>query len=172
MYCFEWPAVIGSTTWPLIRHRDRPFGVEICGEPGTTRGSLRHPLRPLFHWYYTRELRHMCQSAAATAYVTSEMFQQLYPPAAGAFTTHYSSIELPVSQVLSQPRVFRAANRPWRLICVGTFRIMYKGQDVLLEALARVIAVRLRRNRDISWRRSLPRRDGTFGPRFENTRPR
>ena len=136
---FRMAGMIGSTTWPLIRHRNRPFGVEICGEPGTTRGSLRHPLRPLLHWHYTREMRRVCQSAAATAYVTTEMFQQLYPPAAGTFTTHYSSIELPVWQVLSQPRVFSAANRPWRLICVGTFRIMYKGQDVLLEALARVI---------------------------------
>ena len=31
------------------------------------------------------------------------------------------------------------ADGPWRLICVGTFRIMYKGQDVLLKAQARVI---------------------------------
>ena len=129
--------MIGSTAWPLIRHRNRPFGVEICGEPGTTRGSLRHPLRPLLHWHYTREMRRVCQSAAATAYVTSEMFQQLYPPAAGAFTTHYSSIELPVSQVLPQPREFRTGKSTLRLICVGTFKLCTKAQDVLLEALAR-----------------------------------
>ena len=133
---FRMAGVIGSTVWPLLRTNNRPFGIEICGDPGTTRGSLRHPLRPLLHWYYTRDMRQICQAAAATAYVTSAMYQRRYPPANGTFTTNYSSIELRSSQVVSKPRDFTLADRPQRLICVGTFSIMYKGQDVLLHALA------------------------------------
>jgi glycosyltransferase involved in cell wall biosynthesis len=135
---FRMAGVIGSMAWPLIGQRSRPFGVEICGEPGTTRGSLRHPLRPLLHWYYTRDMRKICRAAAATAYVTAQKFQQSYPPAPGAYTTNYSSIELPGWQILPQPREFKPANRTFRLICVGTLKIMYKAQDVLLRALAEV----------------------------------
>jgi glycosyltransferase involved in cell wall biosynthesis len=135
---FRVAGVIGTAVWPLVR-APRPFALEVCGEPGTTRGSLRHPLRPFFHWYYTRDLRQMCQAAAATAYVTAETLQMRYPPATGACTTHYSSIELRESQVLSQPPgpIVRAG--PFRLICVGTFSIMYKGQDVLLRALSQLV---------------------------------
>ena len=135
---FRMAGVIGSTAWPLLGNSNRPFGVEICGDPGTTRGSLRHPLRPILHWYYARDMRRICRAASATAYVTAAMYQNRYPPAPGTFTTNYSSIELDRNQILDAAREFHLAHRPWRIVCVGTFSIMYKGQDVLLRALAQM----------------------------------
>jgi hypothetical protein len=67
---FRVPGVIGPATWPVLERR-RPFGAEVCGDPSGAfaRGSLQHPLRPFFRWYYTRSLRRMCQAASATATV-------------------------------------------------------------------------------------------------------
>ena len=136
---FRVAGVIGTAVWPLVQSRGQPFGVEVCGDPGTTRGSLRHPLRPFFHWYFTRDLRQMCQSASASAYVTAQTLQSRYPPAADAYTTNYSSIELPDSRILPAARTDFLQSGTRRLVCVGTFTIMYKGQDVLLKALAKLV---------------------------------
>jgi glycosyltransferase involved in cell wall biosynthesis len=136
---FRVAGVIGTAVWPLVQSRGQPFGAEVCGDPGTTRGSLRHPLRPFFHWYFTRDLRRMCQAASASAYVTAQTLQSRYPPAVGAYTTNYSSIELPNSRILNASRADFLTSGARRLVCVGTFTIMYKGQDVLLQALAQLV---------------------------------
>src|SRR6185295_745777 len=52
------PCVIGGATWRMMP-RGRPFGVEVVADPYDTfaPGSVRHPLRPLFRWWFTRQLR-------------------------------------------------------------------------------------------------------------------
>ena len=69
------------------------------------------------------------------AYVTREALQRRYPPASGAFTTHYSSIDLPAGALRGEPRTDFA--QPRRLIFVGTLEVLYKAPNVLIAALAR-----------------------------------
>ena len=61
--------------------------------------------------------------------------QHRYPPAPEAFATHYSSVELPAEAFVSEPPKPRMSN-PVRLITIGSMEHLYKGQDVLLRALA------------------------------------
>jgi glycosyltransferase involved in cell wall biosynthesis len=125
--------------WVLwhLRKSGRPYAVEVVADPYDVFGpsAVRHPLRPLFRWWFTRALKRQCANACAAAYVTERALQQRYPPAPDALVTHYSSIELPESAFVSAPREPRR-NRPTRIIFVGTLAQLYKAPDVLIDAFA------------------------------------
>ena len=117
--------------------RGRPYAVEVVGDPYDVfaPGAVRHPLRPYFRWSFARQLRAQCAGACAAAYVTREALQRRYPPAPGAFTTHYSSVELPDAAFVPAPRPPRAAG-PFTVVTVGSLAQLYKAPDVLIEAAA------------------------------------
>lgn len=125
--------------WVLwhTRRSGRPYAVEVVADPYDVFGqnAIRHPLRPVFRWWFTRALKRQCANACAAAYVTERALQQRYPPAPNAFVTHYSSIELPDSALVSAPREPRH-NRPTRIIFIGTLAQLYKAPDVLIDAFA------------------------------------
>lgn len=130
------PGQLANLAAGALTRARRPFGAEVVGDPydafapGVGRGSLR----PLFRWQQTRALKRLCSRAASVAYVTEYALQRRYPPAPEAFATHYSSVELPAEAFVSQPPELRVG--PLRLITVGSMEHLYKGQDVLLRALA------------------------------------
>ncbi len=115
----------------------RPYGVEVVSDPYDVFApkAVKHPLRPLFRWWFTRALRRECASACAAAFVTEHALQKRYPPAPHAFTTHYSSIDLPREAFLSAPRS-APPNGFARLVFVGTLAQYYKAPDVLLDSFA------------------------------------
>lgn len=119
-----------------------PYGVEVVGDPHDVfaPGAVRHSLRPFFRWWFARSLRRQCAGACAAAYVTAHTLQQRYPPRAGAFSTHYSSIELGDDAFVAAPRAFQQPPVPVRLLMVGSLEQMYKAPDVLLHALVRCVA--------------------------------
>lgn len=116
----------------------RPYGVEVVGDPYDTfaPGAIKHPLRPFFRWWFQRELQLQCAKACAAAYVTEHALQRRYPPAISAFSTHFSSIDLPNSTFVAAPRSPRQGVLPFTLISVGTLAQLYKGPDVLIDAVA------------------------------------
>ncbi|HKM52365.1 MAG TPA: glycosyltransferase family 4 protein [Isosphaeraceae bacterium] len=144
---------------PQIRRGGRPYGVEVVGDPYDVfaPGSVEHPLRPFFRWWFSRQLRRQCACACATAYVTEHALQRRYPPRRGEFSTSYSSVELPdaafkspgeepfsthYSDVELAATAFVPSNRPrrdtklpFRLVAVGTLEQLYKAPDVLLDAI-------------------------------------
>jgi glycosyltransferase involved in cell wall biosynthesis len=127
---------------PMLRRTGRPYAVEVVGDPydAFAPGAARHPLRRFFRVWYAWRLRRLCAHAAAAAYVTSSTLQRRYPPAPAAHSTHYSSITLPRSAFACAPR---RADRPTTtrtLVFVGSLEQLYKGADVLLEALAVCVA--------------------------------
>lgn len=130
------PCFIGAEVWRLLE-RSRPYGVEVVGDPYDVfaSGSVKHPLRPVFQWWFPRDLKRQCAGACASAYVTEYALQDRYPPAAGTFSTHYSSIDLPDSAFIDIPRSFKSPN-PIHLITVGTLDQYYKAPDILLDAVA------------------------------------
>jgi glycosyltransferase involved in cell wall biosynthesis len=123
--------------WHMRKSR-RPYAVEVVADPYDVFGQngVRHPLRPVFRWWFTRALKRQCANACAAAYVTERALQRRYPAAPDALVTHYSSIELPESALVSAPRGARP-NRTARIIFVGTLAQLYKGPDVLIDALAK-----------------------------------
>jgi glycosyltransferase involved in cell wall biosynthesis len=127
---------IASCTLPYLEKTGRPFGLEVVGNPYGVfaPGSVRHPLRFFFRWWFVRQLRHQCARACGVAYVTREALQRIYPPCFGAFSTHYSSIELKNSDFVNSPRKVKKKSS-FALINVGTMAQLYKRQDVLIDAL-------------------------------------
>jgi glycosyltransferase involved in cell wall biosynthesis len=128
-----------TTGWVLwhMRKSGRPYGVEVVADPYDVFGpnAIRHPLRPVFRWWFTRALKRQCATACAAAYVTERALQRRYPPAPDALVTHYSDIELPESAFASAPRRPRQNGRA-RIIFVGTLAQLYKAPDVLIDAVA------------------------------------
>ncbi|MCC6848632.1 MAG: glycosyltransferase family 4 protein [Deltaproteobacteria bacterium] len=145
--CLRAPGPIAAAAWRL-RGR-RPFAVEVVGDPhaALAPGAVRGLARPLARHRLTRELRAMCRSAAAVAYVTSAGLPERYP--AADWWTSYSSLDLEDDAFIDEATLAsRAAWRarpsrgtaidPWRMVAVGSLAQPYKGYDVLIDALARL----------------------------------
>jgi glycosyltransferase involved in cell wall biosynthesis len=119
-----------------LRRTDHPFALEVVGDPYDVfaPGSFKHPLRPFFRWWFSRQLRQQCARAFAVAYVTKYALQRRYPPAINAFSTYYSNVELPDEAFVAHPR--SAIHVPITLIFVGTLAQLYKAPDVLIHAVS------------------------------------
>jgi len=130
---------ISSCLRPFLRQTGRPYGVEVVGDPydAFAPGYVTHPLRPFLRWWLPRRMREQCAGACAAAYVTEHALQRRYPPAPGAFSTHYSSIVLPDAALASAARPLQAQQRTFTLIIVGTLDNLSKGPDVLIDARVR-----------------------------------
>ena len=132
-----------------------PYGLEVIGDPYDVfaPGVFDHPLRPFFRWHFARHLRRQCRRAKGVAYVTMRVLQRRYaagdlsmsvsdvdlPPGAilgGVFATHYSNVELDPAGVAQGRRKARR-HGPYQLVTVGSLAQLYKGTDVLIEAVAR-----------------------------------
>ena len=132
------PSLISNLVYAThIRNSNRPFGVEVVGDPHEvfSHTSSKHPLRLAFRSLFSRAQRLLCARANAVAYVTECSLQERYPASASAYQTHYSSIDLPPDAVRREPRDFSGHSGEWRLIHVGSMNTLYKGQDLILEAM-------------------------------------
>lgn len=148
-YLLRVPDFLGTLAWKELKRLGLPYAVEVVGDPADSlqAGSIKHPLRPLIRWLAIRHLKAQCAGASAAAYVTEYTLQLRYPPGDRAFTTHYSSIDLPSAWLRQEPRHF--SSPATRLIFVGSLEVLYKAPDVLLEAL-KILADRgIRLNLDI-----------------------
>ena len=133
---FRAPSILGDSMVPGLRRTKRPYGVEVVADPYDvfSPNAIKHPLRPFFRWWFTRRLRWECARACAAAYVTERALQRRYPPSPRAFTTHYSSIDLPGTAFVKAPRT-TVPKGAVRLILVGTLAQLYKAPDVLIDAV-------------------------------------
>lgn len=126
---------------PTLRRDGHPYAVEVVGDPHDvfSAGAVRHPLRRFFHWHFVRQMRRQCAHAAVAAYVTESAIQSRYPPGPGAYTTHYSSIDMPADAYRDAPRSRPHPSGRIRLAFVGSVQQMYKAPDVVLAALAKSV---------------------------------
>jgi len=149
--------IIANFLERLLHQESYPYALEVIGDPYDvfSPGSVDHVLRPLFRWYFTRRLRQQCVRAVGVAYVTKRVLQQRYPArsmsigvsdvdliddalAARCVATSYSSVEFADDFVVDQPRKPRRTGIP-RLVTVGPLERMYKGTDVLIDAVGRCV---------------------------------
>jgi glycosyltransferase involved in cell wall biosynthesis len=96
---------------------------------------VEHPLRRLFRWKATHDLRRQCAGACAASYVTAAALQRRYPSTCPSIEA--SSIDLRDDAIVDRPRVFPSPPRPARLIFVGSLDQYYKAPDLLIDACAR-----------------------------------
>lgn len=132
------PSTIASCVQPMLHKIGHPYAVEVVGDPYDVfaPGSIRHPLRPFMRWLFPRKLQRDCAGACAAAYVTEHALQRRYPPGLNAFSTHYSSVELPDAAFTTLPRIPQQDVSSFTLINVGTMDQLYKAQNVLIDAVA------------------------------------
>jgi glycosyltransferase involved in cell wall biosynthesis len=137
------PGTIGAAAGEALRAAARAFGVEVVGDPHDvfSPGAVEHPLRPLFRWWFARDLRALCRSAAASLYVTSAALQRRYPPPADRPCFAVSDVELGDEAFAPAPRGPSApGGPPLRVIMVGTLEQLYKAPDLLIRGVARARA--------------------------------
>ncbi len=135
------PSQGASHLRPLLNQYKYPYGVEVVADPYDVfaPGSVKHPLRPFFRWWFPRRLRRLCAEACAAAYVTENALQSRYPAGVNTFSTFYSDVELPDSAFVSLPPIPEKDKDVFRLISVGTMDQLYKAPDVLIEAVAECV---------------------------------
>ena len=141
---------------PALARIAHPYGMEVVSDPYEVfaPGAVRSALRPLFRWWFTRQLRRQCRQAAGVAYVTENALQKRYPcsrhsvgmsdveitadsmvAGPGVFTTHYSSVELHSGDSVAGHRTAQQEQRQFRLVTVASLAQMYKAPDVLIRAI-------------------------------------
>lgn len=137
-YVLRAPSPINSLIWKKLHKVSHPYGVEVVGDPHDVfaPGVIKHPLRPFLRSWISRQVRQQCARACAVAYVTGSVLQSRYRPSPGAFITSYSNVELPHEAFVEKPRTFGHVNRSVKMVSVCTFEQLYKGQDVIIEALS------------------------------------
>ncbi len=151
------PSLLGNIMEESFTQTCQPFALEVVADPYEVFGPgvVQHPLRPFFRWYFSRRLRRQCLHAAAVAYVTKAALQQRYPTTGtsanisdvdlteeavrgSVFQTYYSNIELDSESVVD--RIHYAKQQgPYQLVTVGSLAQLYKGSDILIEAVAHCV---------------------------------
>ena len=128
---------IASHLEPALHRSGRPYALEVLCDPyeAFAPGCSHHPLRPFFRTYFSRQMKRQCFRAPAISYVTEQSLQSNYPAGSDARCSHYSDVELPDEAYASARRVFYGEARPVRLITVGSLEQLYKGVDVLIDAV-------------------------------------
>lgn len=159
------PGNVASQVIHALGQDGLPYAVEVVADPWDmfSPGSSTHPLRWFFRRMFTRATRRHCAQAQASLYVTEHALQRRYPPghAPGMATFGVSDVCLGDGAFVARARTRDSfCHRPLRLISVGSFNLLYKAQDVLVEALA--LAVK----QGLDGRLSFAG-DGIYRPRIE-----
>lgn len=132
------PSTWGGLSALTARVRGRAVGVEVIGDPATVfaRNAFAHPLRSMIRAVAIGLQSQLCRHAHAVMYV-SEVLRSKYRTAGDSFVG--SDVGLCEDAYACKPRS-HAPSTEIRIINVGTFEQRYKGQDVLLRAVARLAA--------------------------------
>jgi glycosyltransferase involved in cell wall biosynthesis len=150
------PGQISNCMTGILIEHGWPYAVEVVGDPYDVfaPGSIKHILRPFLRWHMRGKLRKQCAHACAAAYVTKYALQERYPCALysegisdveissdtllqqEAYTTHFSSVELPKSSYVLERRYRLHESKGFKIVTVGSLEQLYKAHDVLIDAVA------------------------------------
>lgn len=148
------PGQVGNSIESSLTARHAPFAVEVVADPWDvlSPAANRHIVAPLARRYFTRKLQQQCKRAVAVSYVTQQYLQKRYPPlsehqgieskshgirgqAIKQYATAVSDANLSPQAFVSQPREALREAGSLRIIFVGTLESLYKGPDVLIDAV-------------------------------------
>ena len=138
-FIFHVPSRVGALAGRELRRTGKPYGIEVLGDPHNvfSPGAVRHPLRPLLRSKLTSDLRSVAQGASAALYVTSAALQRRYP--CPSLMIGASNVDLTGSALASTWKKPKPNQSSFRIVTVGTLTQLYKGQDVLLAAVAQCV---------------------------------
>jgi glycosyltransferase involved in cell wall biosynthesis len=129
------PSQLATCAASILRTRRIPFGVEVVGDPAESflPGSIRHPLRAFFRWWYTQQQWRQCRDAIACQYVSVQLAKNY--PCRSQIRSVCTDADLPDEAFRTAAPVI-GQNCASRLVTVGSLEQMYKGTDVLIDAVA------------------------------------
>ena len=153
------PGQIGSCIEPFLRNTSHPYAVEVVGDPYDVfaPGAVRHPLRPFLRWWFPKKMRRQCAGACAATYVTEYTLQRRYPclMRSGGFfrkvisgrqleqgkpyITSFSDIDLPGEYFVTRKKDYPRRDPVFTILTIGSLSQMYKGTDVLIDAVSACI---------------------------------
>jgi glycosyltransferase involved in cell wall biosynthesis len=124
----------------LLDQHHYPYGVEVVADPYDVfaPNSVKHPLRPVFRWWFPQQLRRQCAKACAAAYVTQQALQARYP--CPNYCAGISDVDISDGFLVPNPRQFHQVGTR-NLIFVGSLAQLYKAPDILINAVAVCIKV-------------------------------
>jgi glycosyltransferase involved in cell wall biosynthesis len=133
---------IANCAAAVLHRHQRPYGIEVVNDPYDVFApeAVNYRARPLFRWWFTRQLRQQCGNAIGVAYVTEVALQRRYPT--GRFSIAVSDAEIPHAAIVDAPRKSpcpTSSSEPFRLITVASLAQMYKAPDILIRAVAECI---------------------------------
>ncbi|HEX6560176.1 MAG TPA: glycosyltransferase [Longimicrobiales bacterium] len=134
------PGRVGTQAARHLRRIGKTYGVEVVGDPRAVfaRGAVRHPLRPILRYVLPKDLQDVVRHAAAASYVTTAALQHAYP--CDGLQIGVSDVALGPDALASEWKRARNDHGTFRMVTVGSLAQLYKGPDVLLDALADCVA--------------------------------
>jgi glycosyltransferase involved in cell wall biosynthesis len=137
---------VGRLVWKEVNRLKKPFAAEIMSDPSETmdRGAMPGYFRSLYQNKAIQNLNEISRAAIATLYWTSRKMPQRYPSSSNAYTcvapriflgSGYSS-PAKISERYQRIIDARTNQSAWNLGFIGSFAQLYKGPDILLQALA------------------------------------
>ncbi|WP_239567202.1 glycosyltransferase [Lentzea nigeriaca] len=136
------PGSIGFLAAVVCKVLRRKYSVEVVGDAFDVLASGTFgPMGAAVARVAARLTRWVVGGASAVLYVTNFVLQRRYPAPPGRFTIALSNVRMAEGMLLDRPRKWRPG--PFCVIAVGTHEQLYKGHDVLLRAVHRLVDSRL-----------------------------
>jgi phosphatidylinositol alpha-1,6-mannosyltransferase len=131
------PGVVSSLVLNRARRLRAPFFAHVVGDAeAVLRTGVGGALGRLVASRARSAMRRQVKSAQAVLYVSDRYLQGKYPPADDAPTIARSNVAMPPDALLSGPVGLRASKQGhFRLVAVGTQEQLYKGHDLLIQAV-------------------------------------
>lgn len=120
-----------------LTHLGRPYAVELLTDPYEffAPGVSPNGLASLFRPYFCARSRDLCANAVAVNYITGSATRRVNPATRAKCDVSVSDVDLSEDSFLNLPRP-AATSVPIEIVSVGFFDLLYKGQDLLIKALA------------------------------------
>ncbi len=131
------PGIIALCGLPQLMVRRRAYSVEVIGDSdealrfGGVAGRAGPLLAPLAGWLQGR----VCHAARSASYVTDHALQERYPPGRGP-SFAITDVDLSPAAFAPAPRPRTPADRPLRMVLVGSLEQPYKGADTAIRMVA------------------------------------
>lgn len=136
------PGAIGFLAAIACRFLRRKYSVEVVGDAfDVLAAGTFGPAGRLVAKAAARLTGWVVGGASAVLYVTNFVLQRRYPATPGRFTIALSNVRMAEGTLLDKPRKWLPG--PFCVIAVGTHEQLYKGHDVLLRAVQRLVDSRL-----------------------------
>lgn len=131
------PSNIGFLAVNALKKAGKPYALEVTTDLSESFFYTHGPIKAIAYKVWSHILKRACLQAKGVSYVTEKAIQAHFPPGKNAFTTHYSSIDLPEEYFYLRDG-YGAQKKTCILVHVSTLESNGKGHSVFLETLRRL----------------------------------